>query len=53
MAYMLSRDRYQEEIEDSVDNAEELDFFKTDLATTERNSEGTYSMFNEDEYEGD
>ena len=39
MMDMFSRGRYQDEIEESMDDEEELDFFKTKPATTERDSE--------------
>ena len=53
MEDMLSRARCQEKIEELVDDEEELNFFKTTPTTVERDDEGTFSMFNEEKYEGD
>ena len=42
---MLYRARYQEKIEESVDDEEDLDIFKTAPATVEGDGEGTFSAF--------
>ena len=52
MEDMLSRARCQEKIEELVDDEEELNFFKTTPTTVERDDEGTFSTFNEDDYKG-